>query len=181
VSGGLRLTELTALQVREHAHLTTVDLRAALHEGVPRGLAARRALSAERRAAPYDPQLPGEGVWTLGYLFDVVHTRDPWMHRIDICRAIGREPVLTPEHDGRIVADAVEDWAARHGCPFDLDLTGPAGGRFHAGHGGVGLRADTVEFCRTCRAARPDQGCWRPGLPSDAVHRRRDVDRRGTP
>jgi hypothetical protein len=106
-------------------------------------------MSAERRAAPYDPQLPGEEVWTLSYLFDVVHTRDPWMHRIDICRAIGREPVLTPEHDGRIVADAVEDWAARHRCPFDLDLTGPAGGRFHAGHGGVGLRVDAVEFCRT--------------------------------
>jgi len=38
-SGELRLTELTALQVREHAHLTTTELRAALHEatGSPRG------------------------------------------------------------------------------------------------------------------------------------------------
>ena len=70
------------------------------------------------------------------------------MHRIDICRAIGREPVLSPEHDGRLVADAVADWARRHGGPFALELTGPAGGTFHAGHGGVGLRVDAVEFCR---------------------------------
>jgi uncharacterized protein (TIGR03083 family) len=165
VSGELRLTELTALQVREHAQLTTAELRAALREGVPRGLAGRRAPRTERRAAPYDPQLPGEAAWTFGYLFDIVHTRDPWMHRIDICRAVGREPVLTPEHDGRIVADVVADWATRHGCPFDLDLTGPAGGRFHAGHGGVGLRADAIEFCRTLSGRATGSGLletWAP-------------------
>jgi len=36
--------------------------------------------------------------------------------------------VLTPDHDARIVADVVAEWAGRHGRPFTLHLTGPAGG-----------------------------------------------------
>jgi hypothetical protein len=71
---------MTALQVREHADLSTDGLRHALHEAAARGLAARCALPAELRGAPYDSELPGEGMWTLSYLFDVIHTRDPWLH-----------------------------------------------------------------------------------------------------
>ncbi len=148
-SGQPRLTELTALQVREHADLTPEELRTALHQAANRGLAARRALPAEVRAVPYDPELPGEGMWTLGHLFDIIHTRDPWLHRVDICRATRRELVLTADHDGRIIADVVADWAARHHQPFTLELTGPAGGTFIAGTGGAHLRIDAVEFCRT--------------------------------
>jgi hypothetical protein len=148
-SGELRLTEMTALQVREHADLDTDGLRHALRETAARGLAARRALPAALRAAPYDSELPGEGMWTVGYLLDVIHTRDPWLHRVDICRATGRNLFLTAEHDGRIVADVVADWAPRHGRPFILELTGPAGGTFIAGIDGVPLRMDAIEFCRT--------------------------------
>jgi uncharacterized protein (TIGR03083 family) len=147
-SGRLRLDELTALQVAEHAHLSTAELTRSLHDAAPRGLAARRAVPGAVRATPYDPQLPGESPWTLGYLFDVVHTRDPWMHRIDICRATGTAPALTPEHDGRLVADVAAEWAGRHGQPVTLELTGPAGGRFTAGDGGQQLTLDAVEFCR---------------------------------
>jgi uncharacterized protein (TIGR03083 family) len=148
-SGRLRLDELTALQVREHDHMTPTALTDALHEAAPRGLAARAALPADRRATPYDPELPGEHGWTLGYLFDIIHTRDPWLHRIDICRATGREPVLTAEHDGRLIADVVADWAPRHRHPFELHLTGPAGGRYRNGVGGTELDLDAVQFCRT--------------------------------
>jgi uncharacterized protein (TIGR03083 family) len=147
-SGRLRIDEMTALQVREHDHLTTPALTSALHEAAPRGLAARRALDAQRRAMPYDPQLPGEQGWTIGYLFDIIHTRDPWLHRIDICRAIGREPILSAGHDGRLVADVVREWAPRHGQPFELHLTGAAGGRFRDGSGGTALELDAVQFCR---------------------------------
>jgi uncharacterized protein (TIGR03083 family) len=147
-TGCLRLDALTRLQVTEHASLEPEQLRRALHETAPRGLAARRALTAEQRAAPYDPLLPGEGAWTFGYLFDIVHTRDPWIHRVDICRAIGGAPAISADHDGRIVADVVADWARRHKQPFTLSLTGPAGGSFTAGAGGAGLELDAVEFCR---------------------------------
>ena len=164
-SGELWLTEMTALQVREHTHLTTAELRAALHETVPRALAGRRALSAEGRAEPYDPQLPGEPMWTLGYLIDVVLTRDPWLHRIDICRAVGRRMFLVSGHDGRIIADVVADWAGRHGRPFALELTGPAGGRFRAGHGGADLRMDAVEFCRTLSGRATGPGLLQTPVP----------------
>jgi uncharacterized protein (TIGR03083 family) len=147
-SGRLRLDEMTALQVREHAHLTSDELTQALHDATPRGLAGRTAMSAEQRAMPYNSELPGEKAWTLGYLFDIIHTRDPWMHRIDISRAIGRDVVLSADHDGRIVADVVSDWARRHGQPFTLTFTGPAGGSYTGGDGGPLLELDAVEFTR---------------------------------
>lgn len=147
-SGKIRIDELTALQVAEHAHLSTAELRQALHAAAERGLAARRNIPAEIHAAPYDPEIPGEGMWTIGYLFDVIHTRDPWLHRVDISRATGRDLVLSPEHDGRIVENVVAEWAAKHGQPFVLRLAGPAGGRYAAGHGGEELSLDAIEFCR---------------------------------
>jgi uncharacterized protein (TIGR03083 family) len=157
--GRLRLDAMTALQVREHAHLTPTQLRYALHQAAPRGLAARRAMPAEIRAAPYDPQLPGVAGWTVGYLFDVIHTRDPWLHRIDLCRATGQPPVLTASHDGRIIADVVADWARTHHQPFELLLTGAAGGRYAAGRGGgEELELDAVEFCRTLSGRAPGTG-----------------------
>jgi hypothetical protein len=84
----------------------------------------------------------------MGYLLGIIHTRDPWMHRIDICRATGREITLTPEHDGRIVCDVVREWCPRHGTPLNLHLAGPAGGEFVFAGGGRDLTADAVDFCR---------------------------------
>jgi hypothetical protein len=40
-------------------------------------------------------------------------TRDVWCHRIDICHATGRPMDLKPDHDGRLVADIVAEWAGR--------------------------------------------------------------------
>jgi hypothetical protein len=85
--------------------------------------------------------------WRLGYLIDLIYLRDIWMHRVDTAAATGAELVLTPEHDGRIVADVVAEWARRHGQPFTLQLTGPAGGTFSAGGGGEPTVIDAVEFC----------------------------------
>ena len=89
--------------------------------------------------------------WRLGYLVDTIYLRDLWLHRVDLCRAVGRPFECTAAHDGVIVADVVREWAARHAQPFRLVLTGPAGGEF-----AVGAAADTadtveldaVEFCR---------------------------------
>jgi uncharacterized protein (TIGR03083 family) len=154
-TGGLRLDAMTALQVREHAHLAPDELQRTLHAAARRGLAARSATTDAQRAATYDPRLPGEAEWTYGYLFDVIHTRDPWIHRVDICRAIGRELELSTDHDGRIVADVVAEWARRHGQPFTLTLTGPAGGSFTADSGGAELELDAVEFCRILSGRAP--------------------------
>ena len=164
-TGGSRLDALTALQVREHAHLAPNELTRALHTAVPRALAARSAFTAEQRAAPYVPDLPGEGPWTVGYLFDIIHTRDPWIHRTDISRAIGREMALSAEHDGRIVADVVADWAGRHGQPFTLTLSGPAGDSFCSGAGGGELDLDAVEFCRILSGRELGTGLLATSVP----------------
>jgi hypothetical protein len=104
--------------------------------------------------------------WRMGYLLDVILTRDPWMHRIDITRATGRPHVLTREHDGRIVADVVAEWARRHGRPFELTLTGPAGGRYGAGDGsGDELVIDAVEFGRTLSGRAAGSGLLAQPVP----------------
>jgi uncharacterized protein (TIGR03083 family) len=164
-TGRLRIDEMTALQVREHTQLAPEELRRALHDAAAQGLASRQALTADERARPYLSELPGEKPWTLGYLFDVIHTRDPWMHRIDIARATGRELVLSADHDGRLVADVLSDWASRHGQWFTLTLTGAAGGSYHTGDAIPGLELDAIEFCRILsgRAQQP------VGLPQAAV------------
>lgn len=149
--GGVPLDALTALQVQEHADLTTgelVDRFAAIGPRAARG--RRRTPALVRRMKLPDPQDVGGRIerWTNGYLIDTILTRDPWMHRMDICRATGRTPVLTPDHDGRLVADVVEEWADRHRHTYQLHLTGAAGGSFTRGDSGSELRLDAVDFCR---------------------------------
>jgi hypothetical protein len=90
--------------------------------------------------------------WTLGYLIDTIYLRDLWMHRVDAARALDRPVDLRPDHDGRIVADVVAEWGRRHGQPFVLELTGPAGEIYahdqrHPGAEHISM--DAVEFCRT--------------------------------
>jgi uncharacterized protein (TIGR03083 family) len=157
-SGRVRIDELTGLQVEQNAALGTASLVEALREAAPRALAARRFLPEELRQHAYDSELPGEPMWTMGYLFGVIHTRDPWLHRVDICRATGRELTLTPEHDGRIVADVVRDWCARHQTPVTLHLTGAAGGDYVYAGGGEELTLDAVEFCRVLSGRAPGDG-----------------------
>ncbi|GIH75062.1 maleylpyruvate isomerase family mycothiol-dependent enzyme [Planobispora longispora] len=140
---------MTEVQVAERAHLTCGELLDRLAGAAPRASRARRRLPAPLRRIPTPQEFDGaKESWRLGYLFDVILTRDTWMHRVDISRATGREMVLTPEHDGRIVADVVEEWARRHGRPYVLTLHGPAGGDFRGGDGGEEISLDAVEFCR---------------------------------
>ena len=149
--GGAPLDALTALQVEEHADLTTPELVDRFAVIGPRAARGRRRTPAlVRRMKLPDPQdVAGKTErWTNGYLIDTILTRDPWMHRMDICRATGRSPVLTADHDGVLVADVVEEWADRHGRPYQLHLTGPAGGRFSKGKDGPELTLDAVDFCR---------------------------------
>ncbi len=87
------------------------------------------------------------------------------MHRVDTARATGREMALTPEHDGRIIADVVAEWARRHGEPFHLVLTGPAGGEYVVGEDGERLTIDAVEFCRTLSGRAAGTGLLTQEVP----------------
>jgi len=163
--GILRLDAQTALHVREHAHLSPAELTAAMHEGAGRALAGRTVVPAEVRATTFSAGLPGEADWTRGYLIDVIFTRDLWMHRVDLCRATGHSMVLTSEHDGRVVADVVADWARRHEEPCVLRLDGPAGGSFSSGQEGPQIRLDAVEFCRVVSGRGAAEGLLTTFVP----------------
>jgi len=101
----------------------------------------------------------------LGYLFDIGFTRDVWMHRVDIARAVGAPLVLTAEHDGRIVADIVAEWTQLHHDPFTLDLRGPACGTYTARGGDTPIRFDAVEFVRVLSGRGGGDGVLRHKLP----------------
>jgi uncharacterized protein (TIGR03083 family) len=157
---------LTGVQVERNAHLTTGELVAKLEALGPRNARWRRTRRLMRRIPLKQPMSDGTvETWRLAFLLDVVLTRDTWMHRIDVCRATGRELALTPEHDGRIVADAVAEWAERHGRPFTLHLTGPAGGTYTSGDGGESLELDAIEFCRILSHRAPGEALLATEVP----------------
>jgi uncharacterized protein (TIGR03083 family) len=150
---------MTEVQVAERAHLTVPQLLDSLAAAAPRAVRNRARLPAPLRLLPVPHEIDGvKEVWRLSYLFDVVLTRDTWMHRVDISRATGQELVLTAEHDGRLVTDVVQEWARRHGQPYRLTLLGPAGGAHRRGTGGEEITMDAVEFCRTLSGRSPGTG-----------------------
>jgi uncharacterized protein (TIGR03083 family) len=157
---------MTATQVRDRAVLTPADLVARFERAAPASVQARRRIPAFVRGRTFYEDTVHER-WTLAYLLDVIFTRDAWMHRVDTTRATGRAMVLTASHDGRIVADVVTEWAARHGQPFHLVLEGPAGGEFAWRATGevAPLRLDAVEFCRAVGGRAEADGLLRTQVP----------------
>ncbi|MGI8757001.1 MAG: maleylpyruvate isomerase family mycothiol-dependent enzyme [Acidimicrobiales bacterium] len=149
--GGSFVDAMTAIQVRERADLSRTDLLARLATAGPQSAQFRARIPRPLRATGMKQELlSGQTeTWRFGYLLDVILTRDTWMHRVDHARATGADLVLTAEHDGRIVADAVGEWGRRHGQPYCLEVTGPAGGSFTGGPGGPTITIDAVELCRT--------------------------------
>lgn len=158
VAGGPLEAGLSAVQVRERIELTSSDLLERLTAVAPVTVRKRTKMPALMRRMKMKVDGPVVERWALGYLIDTIYLRDLWMHRIDASRATGREIALSADHDGRIVADVVAEWARRHGQTFTLTLTGPAGGTYTSAgtvaslDGGAGEAVgelDAVEFCRT--------------------------------
>jgi hypothetical protein len=157
---------LTALQVRRNAGLTPAELVRRWQELTPKAVRGRRRLPdlLLRRTMP-EAQLVGGHLerWTFGYLVDVILTRDPFMHRLDICAATGLAPQPTAEHDGRLVDDVVHEWAERHAQPYTLELAGPAGGVW--GTGGERIALDALEFCRLVSGRGDGTGLLTTAVP----------------
>lgn len=165
-AGGPMIDSMTAMQVAENAHLTPDQLIALAEERGPQAARWRIGAPWLLRSMPMKQDVGGRPeTWRIGYLLDTILTRDPWMHRVDTARATGRDLVLTPEHDGRVVADVVAEWARRHGQPFKLTLTGPAGGEFAGGDGGEHITIDAVEFCRILSGRAPGTGLLTQEVP----------------
>ena len=164
-AGGPVIDSMTALQVAETAALSSTELIARAEQHGPEAAHWRATAPRLFRRMPIKETVGGHPeTWRIGYLLDTILTRDPWMHRVDIARATGRDLVLTPDHDGRIVADVVAEWARRHGQPFTLTLTGPAGGHYTSGDGEP-ITIDAVEFCRILSGRAPGSGLLTQEVP----------------
>src|SRR5205085_447716 len=120
---------LTEVQVERNAGASNAEIVAQLRALAPRNARWRSSRRLMRKLPLKNDMRDGSvETWKLAYLVDTILTRDTWMHRVDLARATDHPMTLTPEHDGRLVADAVAEWASRHGQPYTLHLTGPAGG-----------------------------------------------------
>ena len=165
--GGPLEAALSNVQVRERADLSPAELLERFAAVAPRTVRKRTSLPAPMRAMKMKIDGPVIEKWTLGYLVDTIYLRDLWMHRVDASAAAGRTLELTADHDGRIVADVVAEWARRHGKPFTLTLRGPAGGTFTSSGTPSAdgtdatpevLDLDAVEFCRALAGRAPAPG-----------------------
>jgi hypothetical protein len=152
---------LTALQVEKNADLTADEVIQQLRTVAPRAVRARRRAPELIRRQTLSES--GEW-WTMGYLLDVILTRDPFMHRVDITRATGLPMAATADHEGAIVADVASEWAERHGAAYDLQLTGPAGGHWKAGDG-ERIIMDAFDFCRALSGRAPATGLLTTQVP----------------
>jgi uncharacterized protein (TIGR03083 family) len=165
--GGLVIDAMTALQVERNATLSTTEVVAQMRRVGPRAARSRRRTPAfvRSRTMPEAQDVAGRKErWTFGYLLDTILTRDPFMHRVDISRATGVPMQATADHEGVIVDDVVREWAGRHGAPYTLELTGPAGGRWHEGEG-EHLTMDPFELCRILSGRAPGTGLLATQLP----------------
>jgi uncharacterized protein (TIGR03083 family) len=160
---------LNEAQLRARGDWTADSLPQRWEKTAAAALTARRRMPSPVRALPVLPLGTVMGTdlgWKpLGYLFDMGFTRDVWAHRVDITRAVGRPMRLTAEHDGRIVADIVAEWAQLHDEPFSLELRGPAGGRYTARGGAAPQQLHAVEFVRILSGRGDGDGVLRHKLP----------------
>jgi uncharacterized protein (TIGR03083 family) len=150
--GGNALDATNDLQISDHRDLDATELVDALRDIYPKAVRGRMRTPGLMRRINVPIAAGGstaDGMpakLNMGDLMRVVYTRDIWLHRIDIARAVGREPSVDARIDGRIISDIVKEWSDRHGQPFDLTLTGPAGGRYVRAGGGPTIELDAIEF-----------------------------------
>ncbi|MFH8572782.1 maleylpyruvate isomerase family mycothiol-dependent enzyme [Streptomyces sp. NPDC017993] len=159
-----RLTPLhghNQCQVDDRRSVPPQDLIALLSRFGPQGVrAADRIPGAVRRRIRLSPLFPESKELpedSMDYMDRVLMSRDPWMHRVDIADATGRELVLD-DHDREVVGQVLLDLAlAWRGPPTLLDLSGPAGGRWSLGRGApaVTVRADAVALMRHLSGRAP--------------------------
>lgn len=167
--GGPLEAALSSQQVRERADLGPTDIVERLTAVASKTVRGRtRTPRLLRNHAKLAIGGPVHETWKLGYLIDTIYLRDMWMHRVDASLAVGQPVQLSADHDGRIVADVVAEWARRHGSSFMLELSGPADGTYAyqpqsatAEH----VALDAVAFCRTLAGRIPASGLLATVVP----------------
>lgn len=147
------LDAVNEAQVAARANRTPAELIAELTALGPTSVRVHYLIPGVLRRLPV--VLPGFGVRRLDYVLNELFSREIWLHHLDIAQAAGREPELTADHDGRIVALVVRDLdpvvasAIGPEATVRLDLTGPAGGFWDLGAAGppeATIRLDALDL-----------------------------------
>ncbi|GIK57049.1 MAG: maleylpyruvate isomerase family mycothiol-dependent enzyme [Chloroflexi bacterium] len=149
--GQLIEDSINALQLAERADMTPAELIVELRQAGKK--ASHNWAYGFRLVKWASIPHPIPGKLSMRHLMWVIHSRDTWMHRLDICRATGRHFEQTRAHDGRINELVVLDLARTlqkklNGRAFTLVLTGVAGGTWQIGQGNseAVIEMDTLDF-----------------------------------
>jgi uncharacterized protein (TIGR03083 family) len=157
-----QVDRLNTVHVSERRYLSIDRLTELLAPALRRALRARRRAPALIRKVRFSAD--NSGRVSFGYINDIVLTRDSFIHRVDISRATSKPMVVAADHEGRIVADVVRDWAVHHRQSFALRLSGLAGGAYRSGSGGAEIQLDAVQFCRILSGRAPGDGLLKTQL-----------------
>ena len=149
--GQLPEDAINAYQLRQRAGRSPAQLIADLRAAGP--LASRNWAYGFHLAKLLAIPHPIAGILTVRHLMLVIHSRDTWMHRLDICRATGRAFEQTAQQEGRIVALVMLDLAKRlrprlGGQAVRFELAGVAGGAWQVGAGqpAAAIHMDALDF-----------------------------------
>ena len=150
--GKLPEDSINALQLQERANHSPEELIEELERAGPP--AARNWAYGFRLVKPLMVPHAVAGTLSLRYLMWVIHSRDTWMHRLDMCRATGRPFQPSAGQDHRIVALIMRDVGRSlrkklKGKTLSFDLTGFVGGAWQVGGGrpAAVIRMDALDFC----------------------------------
>ncbi|MEO7022375.1 MAG: maleylpyruvate isomerase family mycothiol-dependent enzyme [Ktedonobacteraceae bacterium] len=166
-SGLSYLDSLNQIQVNDRVQATPAALIDELRAVGPRAIATRAKLPALLRAIRLP--IPGTGgITAIGYLTDLIYTRDMWMHRLDICQTTHCEMSMTTEHDGRITALVIRDLVKQFVPPLRkasivYTLTGTGGGTWQFGQKGSALtsiKMDALDFHRLASGRLTPEEAW---------------------
>lgn len=150
-NGQLPEDAINQRQLQKWGSKSPADLIAELRQIGP--IAARKWAYEFRLIKPIFMFHAVGGRLSVRHLMWVIHSRDTWMHRLDICRATDIAFQQTPEHDGRIVALVMRDVATclrgkLGGKAVIFDLAGIAGGVWKVGSGEATatIQMDALDF-----------------------------------
>jgi uncharacterized protein (TIGR03083 family) len=154
-NGQLPEDAINALQIRERRDKSADEIVAELRLVGPPAIHnwAYRFRLAKQLTRLIKVSHPVSGTISFEYLMWVIHSRDTWMHRLDICRATDHHFQQSAEHDGRIAALVMLD-VAKALTPhltnqaLIFELTGVAGGTWKVGAGQAvaTVRMDVLDF-----------------------------------
>lgn len=132
----VKVDAINRVQLENRAGVAPGDLISEFRQVAPRAIQIRKNLPGFMRSIRADLGPPC-GKAPVAYLMDTIYPRDQWMHRMDICRATGKDFVVTPGHDGRLLDLVMVDIAQvlAGSVRIQVNVTGALSATYRFGDG----------------------------------------------